>query len=129
MTAIGNKYTNALKMSSSVSASKTNKMPADKKTAKKTEAAPAAPVQQSDEPEAAAIVQQRLDRVEGVRREGVHIDAAVVNAVDPPKQARVMQRAVPRVEPQVIEQDQADQDAQVAEQTGFDPQPGPSARL
>lgn len=31
-------------MSSSVSASKTNKMPADKKTAKKTEAAPAAPV-------------------------------------------------------------------------------------
>ena len=44
MTAIGNKYTNALKMSSSVSASKTNKMPADKKTAKKTEAAPAAPV-------------------------------------------------------------------------------------
>jgi chromatin remodeling complex protein RSC6 len=44
MTAVGNKYTNALKMSSSVSVSKTNKMPADKKTAKKTEAAPAAPV-------------------------------------------------------------------------------------
>ena len=44
MTAVGNNHTNALKMSSTVSVSKTNKMPADKKTAKKTEAAPAAPV-------------------------------------------------------------------------------------
>jgi chromatin remodeling complex protein RSC6 len=44
MTAVGYNHTNALKMSSSVSVSKTNKMPADKKTAKKTESTPAAPV-------------------------------------------------------------------------------------
>ena len=42
MTAVGNNHINALEMSSTVSASKTNKMPADKKTAKKTEAAPVA---------------------------------------------------------------------------------------
>ena len=39
MTALGNNHINALEMSSAVSATKTNKMPADKKTAKKTEAA------------------------------------------------------------------------------------------
>ncbi len=41
MTAGDNNHINALEMSSTVSASKTNKMPADKKIAKKTEAAPA----------------------------------------------------------------------------------------
>jgi chromatin remodeling complex protein RSC6 len=41
MTATGKEYTNALEMSSSTSAVKANKMPADKKTAPKTAAAPA----------------------------------------------------------------------------------------
>ena len=41
MTAGGKKYINALKMSSSASSVKANKMPADKKTAPKTAAAPA----------------------------------------------------------------------------------------
>jgi len=42
MTGTGKEYINALKMSSSTSAVKANKMPADKKTAPKTAAAPAA---------------------------------------------------------------------------------------
>jgi chromatin remodeling complex protein RSC6 len=83
MTAVGNKYTNALKMSSSVSVTKTNKMPADKKTAKKTEAAAPAPAPATPAPAATPAKKAAAPKKAAAKAEIVvpTVSAPVVPAV------------------------------------------------